>query len=340
MKTEELKPCPFCGSSDLLVGMVSVKCADCHAVGPTATFDWNRRVPVAEGAQEVKCENCLGLKTVTGGRHMGMMCPTCHGTGTAPTVDAKADTTAAADGGDKLSNLFEWNAELKRFTAAGSAKRLQHEDETPCVITEENAAAYLEEKLWEFIAVAGQFPDKHPDDRTWGHVLAYKPRHVPIPALAATPSEAAPADPMDWPLPCDVTVGAGTIKKGCKLRTLVARMEVLHGMTESEAAPAGQSEGGASTAAARDVLAERQRQMSVEGWTPERDDGYRNNELAHAAAAYAYPALTAVSGLKVWPWHENWLKISDHRRNMVKAGALILAEIERLDRTALAEGGE
>jgi hypothetical protein len=37
----------------------------------------------------------------------------------------------------------------------------------------------------------------------------------------------APADPLDWPLPCDITVGAGTIRKGCTLRTLVARMHVL-----------------------------------------------------------------------------------------------------------------
>jgi hypothetical protein len=39
-----------------------------------------------------------------------------------------------------------------------------------------------------------------------------------------------PSDPMDWPLPCDVKVGAGTIKKGCKLRTLVTRMHMLHRM--------------------------------------------------------------------------------------------------------------
>lgn len=41
---------------------------------------------------------------------------------------------------------------------------------------------------------------------------------------------AAPADPMDWPLPCDVTVGAGTHKKGVRLRSLVAHMNVLHKM--------------------------------------------------------------------------------------------------------------
>jgi hypothetical protein len=38
---------------------------------------------------------------------------------------------------------------------------------------------------------------------------------------------ASPADPMDTPLPCDVTVGHGTHRKGTKLRSLVRRMELL-----------------------------------------------------------------------------------------------------------------
>jgi len=39
-----------------------------------------------------------------------------------------------------------------------------------------------------------------------------------------------PEDPMDWRLPCSVTVGHGTIGKGCKLRTLVMRMQILYEM--------------------------------------------------------------------------------------------------------------
>jgi hypothetical protein len=50
------------------------------------------------------------------------------------------------------------------------------------------------------------------------------------------------------------------------------------------------------TQAALDVLAERGRQKAIEGWTLEHDD--------------------------------------DRRRNLVRAGALILAVIERLDRAA------
>ena len=50
--------------------------------------------------------------------------------------------------------------------------------------------------------------------------------------LAAQAAPATPADPMDWPLPCDVTVGHGTIRKGCELRTLVLRMQVLYDLSQ------------------------------------------------------------------------------------------------------------
>lgn len=97
--------------------------------------------------------------------------------------------------------------------------------------------------------------------------------------------------------------------------------------------------GGALTAAARDVLAERQRQVEVEQYEPDADDNYEQCELAYAAAAYAItpgqiPPLDLWAGL--WPWSIEVFKPTDQRRNLVKAGALILAEIERLDRAAIA----
>jgi len=36
----------------------------------------------------------------------------------------------------------------------------------------------------------------------------------------------------------------------------------------------------------------------------------------------------------VWTWERAWWKPTTRRRDLVKAGALILAEIERLDRAA------
>ncbi|WP_084299832.1 hypothetical protein [Microvirgula aerodenitrificans] len=90
-------------------------------------------------------------------------------------------------------------------------------------------------------------------------------------------------------------------------------------------------------AAARDVLAERQRQVSAEGWTPEHDDVHSHGELAQAAACYAINAhqqerLKQLMGPAGWPWDYSWWKPGLPRRDLVKAGALILAEIERLDR--------
>lgn len=91
----------------------------------------------------------------------------------------------------------------------------------------------------------------------------------------------------------------------------------------------------AVTAAAADVLAERQRQVAAEGWTAERDDSYQNSELADAAACYAIHAHNqGFSTPAHWPWSTTWWKQTNPRRDLVKAGALILAEIERIDRAA------
>lgn len=46
--------------------------------------------------------------------------------------------------------------------------------------------------------------------------------------LTGEPDNRPPSDPLDTPLPCDIKIGGGTIRKGCKLRTLVHRMEALH----------------------------------------------------------------------------------------------------------------
>ena len=107
------------------------------------------------------------------------------------------------------------------------------------------------------------------------------------------------------------------------------------------AAPQAQAvERDALTPAARDVLAERARQVSAEGWTPERDDQYTDCQLAAAAASYAVcgkdPKALKLMGVTAWPWRDYWWKPETYRRNLEKAGALILAEIERIDRAAVA----
>lgn len=86
-----------------------------------------------------------------------------------------------------------------------------------------------------------------------------------------------------------------------------------------------------------DVIAERQRQQSVEGWTPEHDDEHSGGEMALAASSYALYAHRKPIAPAIpfnWPWEPVWFKQQGARRDLVKAGALILAEIERIDRAA------
>lgn len=108
-------------------------------------------------------------------------------------------------------------------------------------------------------------------------------------------------------------------------------------LDKQDAAPAQQQER-AGSQAALDVLAERQRQISAEGWTPEHDDSHLDGQMASAAACYAMRAAgwrgPRDGPLHQWPWDAEWWKPKDVRSNLVRAGALILAEIERLDRAA------
>jgi hypothetical protein len=53
--------------------------------------------------------------------------------------------------------------------------------------------------------------------------------------FAAAP--AAPSDPMDTPIPCDLTVGGVTIKQGCPFRTVKTRMESLNRMAMENTFP-------------------------------------------------------------------------------------------------------
>ncbi|MCF1758447.1 hypothetical protein L0G78_25625 [Pseudomonas aeruginosa] len=84
-----------------------------------------------------------------------------------------------------------------------------------------------------------------------------------------------------------------------------------------------------------DVQAERRRQITAEGWTPEHDDLYCAAELPRAAAAYILSGANDEAPA-IWPFSAKWWKPRDARANYMRAGALILAEIERLDRAAAA----
>ncbi|HGN4787485.1 hypothetical protein [Pseudomonas aeruginosa] len=93
-----------------------------------------------------------------------------------------------------------------------------------------------------------------------------------------------------------------------------------------------------------DVQAERRRQVEVEGYHGFRDNHYISYELSKAARAYIEVSWHALSGglpckkPESWPWMAGF-KWSDGRTMLVKACALALAEIERLDRAAHGKEG-
>lgn len=95
---------------------------------------------------------------------------------------------------------------------------------------------------------------------------------------------------------------------------------------------------------ADEIARERRRQIDEEGWTPEHDAENKRRELIKAASCYlgicgwegdeGYMALVyddRYPRIIGWPWDASWWKPSDDPiRNLVKAGALIAAEIDRL----------
>jgi len=89
------------------------------------------------------------------------------------------------------------------------------------------------------------------------------------------------------------------------------------------------------------IAAERQRQIEVEGWTSEHDTQHFSDELATAASLYAMPErqrrYDGIFPCPInFPWSSRWWKPSpdDRIRELVKAGALIAAEIDRIQNSA------
>lgn len=106
------------------------------------------------------------------------------------------------------------------------------------------------------------------------------------------------------------------------------------------------------------IAAERERQMSQEGWDAQHDEQHTEDELALAAVCYATPVpifikeehAKGIGFVDPWPWFDTievtrygdglttqvpaWDKRKKHSklRKLVIAGALIAAEIDRLQR--------
>lgn len=119
--------------------------------------------------------------------------------------------------------------------------------------------------------------------------------------------------------------------------------------------PEGRETMSETKSALDEIAVERRRQIEVEGWTAEHDEWHDGGELARAAGCYALHAGArgawsessyrnsaplyhdTIEGREPWPFSSDWWKPTNPRRDLIKAGALILAEIERLDRLAARE---
>lgn len=92
------------------------------------------------------------------------------------------------------------------------------------------------------------------------------------------------------------------------------------------------------------IAQERERQVKKEKWDSAHDDRHTDGSLAAAAATYALNAVESRSHEPVkrhvlaaavnvlWPWHPQEHKVKSTKRNLVRAGALIAAELDRLNR--------
>ena len=88
------------------------------------------------------------------------------------------------------------------------------------------------------------------------------------------------------------------------------------------------------------IADERKRQIEVEGWTSKHDDQHCDDTLVVAGICYAAHVANSLRGATPdklppqWPWEARWWKPEDNVRTLVKAGALIAAQIDRLQRRA------
>jgi hypothetical protein len=100
-----------------------------------------------------------------------------------------------------------------------------------------------------------------------------------------------------------------------------------------------------------EIFSERLRQITVESHSLEDDDALPHGQLSMAASEYtlaaaeqieashfgrAAPDLTAPG--QGWPGADDRWKPKDARRNLIRAAALIVAEVERMDRASGAGG--
>ena len=119
------------------------------------------------------------------------------------------------------------------------------------------------------------------------------------------------------------------------IEVLVRPSDYFRIATEQEIkAQKGDEQSAKTTTGTEMIREERLRQIEAEGYDALHDRHHTPQVLCRAAVSYALyddqSALIGNSAAKLWPWSNKFWKPKDHLRNLVRAGALIAAAIDKL----------
>lgn len=133
-----------------------------------------------------------------------------------------------------------------------------------------------------------------------------------------------------------------------QLQDLIDKAMVLGELYERKKWQEAGNSPDAVSKAIKDVVSERSRQKNGEFYSDAQDDSYVNNELTRGSASYVNHVIGRswihVSKPSVyqnelvpdlWPWSEQSWKPKSPRQDLVRATALLIADIERIDRQEL-----
>lgn len=126
---------------------------------------------------------------------------------------------------------------------------------------------------------------------------------------------------VEWPAGARETADAQNLLQSAAAELMLA---AARDITRGDGAPA----------ALAAIAMERMRQIDSEGWEPAHDDRADRGQLGRAAAVYALTGVGVAPPTGLWPWAATWFKPKNRRRDLIRAGALIVAELERLERAS------
>lgn len=155
---------------------------------------------------------------------------------------------------------------------------------------------------------------------------------APVPSTAEVPATPAPEPAAPAAAAAAFDPASGESKTGVVLvGTEALRARIAAALS---ATPELQVVIEAAGEVAAEVFVERLRQIIEEGHSVEQDDAYTDYQLPRAAVCYAIrgAGLPPHKSTLYWPWNPATFKPAGDDRDLIKAAALILAELQRRQR--------